>query len=73
MKKIPVQLTLVSKDMAKEIERLDRLATEIQKVSGYSLEDLLSMFLAGYTLQAPKQITFDELKMAMRAEASESM
>lgn len=70
MKEIPITLTLVSKDMAKRVERLDQMATELQKVSEYSLENLLSMFLAGYTLTPPQQMPFNELERMMRAEDS---
>lgn len=55
MKKVPITFTAISKNMIKEVERLDRMATELQKISGYSLEDLLSMFLAGYTLTPPNR------------------
>lgn len=41
---------------------LDRLATQIQYVSGYSLEQLLALFLKGYTLKAPEEpISLEEL------------
>lgn len=66
MKKFPIRITLVPKDQFKEVERLDRLATEIQKVSGFSLEELLSLFRSGYTLSPPsphyKEV--DELREA---------
>ena len=37
MKKVPFRITIVSKDQFKEVERLDRLATEIQKKSVWVL------------------------------------
>ena len=39
----------------KRLAELDRLATEIEITSGYSLEKLLELFLVGYTLEAPTQ------------------
>ena len=64
MKKVPIRITLVPKDQFKEVERLDRLATEIQKVSGFSLEELLSLFRSGYTLSPPHYKGVDELRDA---------
>lgn len=40
-------------DITKRLAELDRLATEIEIVSGYNLEKILELFLAGYTLEAP--------------------
>ncbi len=37
--------------MAKKLEELDRLSLSIQKVSGYTVEQLLKMFLAGYEMK----------------------
>lgn len=39
--------------LSDEYKKLDRLATEIEKVSGYSLEQLLELFMSGYTLKPP--------------------
>lgn len=40
---------------------LDSVATEIQYLTGYSLEELKNLFAAGYTLEAPKQISSGKL------------
>lgn len=55
------------------IAELDRLATEIQALTGYSLEELKNLFAAGYTLKAPKQISMEEFLGELRKEAHESM
>ena len=48
---------------------LDSVATEIQYLTGYSLKELKNLFAAGYTLEAPKQISGEGL----RKEDRESM
>ena len=53
------------------IENLDRLATEIHMVSGYTLGEILGLFKSGYTLTPPEQISFDDLERM--AENGESM
>lgn len=40
--------------VAEKYVRLDELVNSIEAVSGYSLEKLLKLFLAGYTLKAPQ-------------------
>lgn len=55
------------------IAELDRLATEIQALTGYSLEELKGLFAAGYTLEAPKQISIQEFLGDLKKEAYESM
>lgn len=55
----------------KAIENLDRMATEIHMVSGYTLEEILGLFKSGYTLTPPEQISFDDLERM--AENRESM
>lgn len=45
----------------KQFAKLDRLATEINIVSGYSLEELLKLFSAGYTLKAPEHKSLEEV------------
>lgn len=52
---------------------LDSVATEIQTLTGYSLWELKGLFAAGYTLEAPKQISMEELLQELRKEAHESM
>ena len=52
---------------------LDSVATEIQYLTGYSLKELKNLFAAGYTLEAQKQVSEEELLRELRKEASESM
>lgn len=72
-KKIKVKLVLAMAESWARIAELDRLATEIQTLTGYSLEELKNLFAAGYTLKAPKQISMEELLQELRKEAHESM
>lgn len=52
---------------------LDSVATEIQALTGYSLWELKNLFAAGYTLEAPKQISMQEFLEELKKEAHESM
>lgn len=72
-KKLKVKLVPVMDGALDRIAELDRLATEIQALTGYSLEELKGLFAAGYTLEAPKQISMEELLRELRKEAHESM
>lgn len=45
----------------KRLAKLDELATEIRIVSGYTLEKLLELFMAGYTLEAPEYKSLEEV------------
>lgn len=72
-KKVKVKLVPVMDGALDRVAELDRLATEIQALTGYSLEELKGLFAAGYTLEAPKQISMEELPQELRKEAHESM
>lgn len=72
-KKVKVKLVPAMAEDWGRIAELDRLATEIQALTGYSLEELKGLFAAGYTLEAPKQISMEELLQELRKEAHESM
>lgn len=72
-KKIKVTLQPLPEPTLRHVQELDRLATEIQAITGFTLEELKGMFLAGYTLQAPKQMTMEELLGELEKEAYESM
>lgn len=72
-KKVKVKLVPAMTETWNRIAELDRLATEIQALTGYSLEELKGLFAAGYTLEAPKQISMEELLQELRKEAHESM
>lgn len=72
-KKVKVKLVPAMAESWDRIAELDRLATEIQALTGYSLEELKGLFAAGYTLEAPKQISMEELLQELRKEAHESM
>lgn len=72
-KKVKVKLVPVMDGALDRIAELDRLTTEIQTLTGYSLEELKGLFAAGYTLEAPKQISMEELLQELRKEAHESM
>lgn len=72
-KKIKVKLVPVMTETWDRVAELDRLATEIQVLTGFTLEELKNLFAAGYTLQAPKQISTKELLEELRKEAHESM
>lgn len=72
-KKVKVKLVPAMAEAWDRIAELDRLATEIQALTGYSLEELKGLFAAGYTLEAPKQISMKELLQELRKEAHESM
>lgn len=72
-KKVKVKLVPVMDGALDRVAELDRLATEIQALTGYSLEELKGLFAAGYTLEAPKQISMEKLLQELRKEAHESM
>lgn len=72
-KKIKVTLQSWPESTLRHVQELDRLATEIQAITGFTLEELKGLFLAGYTLQAPKQMTMEELLGELEKEAYESM
>lgn len=48
-------------DLAESYKELDELATKIELVSGYSLKELLELFKAGYTLEAPEYKSLEEV------------
>lgn len=72
-KRVKVKLVPVMDVALDRIAELDRLATEIQALTGYSLEELKGLFAAGYTLEAPKQISMEEFLGDLKKEAYESM
>lgn len=72
-KKIKVTLQSLPESTLRHVQELDRLATEIQAITGFTLEELKGLFLAGYTLQAPKQMTMEELLGELEKETYESM
>lgn len=72
-KKVKVKLFPVMTEAWDRIAELDRLATEIQTLTGYSLEELKNLFAAGYTLEAPKQISMQEFLEELKKETHESM
>lgn len=72
-KKIKVTLQPLPESTLRHVQELDRLATEIQAITGFTLEELKGLFLAGYTLQAPKQMTMKELLGELEKETYESM
>lgn len=72
-KKVKVKLVPAMAEAWDRIAELDRLATEIQALTGYSLEELKGLFAAGYTLEAPKQISMKEFLGDLKKEAHESM
>lgn len=72
-KKVKVKLVPVMDGALDRIAELDRLATEIQALTGYSLEELKGLFAAGYTLEAPKQISIQEFLGDLKKETYESM
>ena len=72
-KKVKVKLVPTTTEAWDRIAELDRLATEIQTLTGYSLEELKNLFAAGYTLEAPKQISIQEFLGDLKKEAYESM
>ena len=72
-KKVKVKLVPTTTEAWDRIAELDRLATEIQALTGYSLEELKNLFAAGYTLEAPRQISMQEFLEELKKEAHESM
>lgn len=72
-KKVKVKLVPAMAEDWGRIAELDRLATEIQALTGYSLEELKGLFAAGYTLEAPKQISIQEFLGDLEKETYESM
>lgn len=72
-KRVKVKLVPTMTEDWGRIAELDRLATEIQALTGYSLEELKGLFAAGYTLEAPKQISIQEFLGDLKKEAYESM
>lgn len=45
-------MNIISK-YAERLAKLDDLYLSIQKISGFTVEQLLDMFMAGYTLSPP--------------------
>lgn len=72
-KKVKVKLVPVMDGALDRIAELDRLTTEIQALTGYSLRELRGLFAAGYTLEAPKQISMEEFLGDLKKETYESM
>lgn len=72
-KRVKVKLVPVMTETWDRVAELDRLATEIQALTGYSLEELKNLFAAGYTLEAPRQISMQEFLEELKKEAHESM
>lgn len=72
-KKVKVRLVSTTTEAWDRIAELDRLATEIQALTGYSLEELKNLFAAGYTLEAPRQVSMQEFLGDLKKEAYESM
>lgn len=72
-KKIKVALQPLPEPTLRHVQELDRLATEIQAITGFTLEELKNLFAAGYTLEAPRQISMQEFLGDLKKEAYESM
>lgn len=72
-KKVKVKLVHIMAETWDYLMELDSVATEIQVLTGYSLRELKGLFAAGYTLQAPKQVTIEEFLEELEKEAYESM
>lgn len=72
-KRVKVKLVPVMTETWDRVAELDQLATEIQVLTGFTLEELKNLFAAGYTLQAPKQVSTEKLLEELRKEAHESM
>lgn len=72
-KKIKVTLQPLPESTLRHVQELDRLATEIQVITGFTLEELKNLFAAGYTLEAPRQISMQEFLGDLKKEAYESM
>lgn len=72
-KKVKVKLVSATTEAWDRIAELDRLATEIQTLTGYSLEELKNLFAAGYTLEAPKPVSMEEFLEELKKETHESM
>lgn len=72
-KKVKVKLVPAMAEDWGRIAELDRLATEIQALTGYSLEELKGLFASGYTLEAPKQISIQGFLGDLEKETYESM
>lgn len=72
-KKIKVALQPLPESTLRHVQELDRLATEIQAITGFTLEELKNLFAAGYTLEAPRQISMQEFLGDLKKEAHESM
>lgn len=72
MKKVKVRLVPTTVDWD-WITKLDRLATEIQALTGYSLEEVKDLFASGYTLEPPKRRSMKEFLGDLKKETYESM
>ena len=72
-KKVKVKLVPATIEAWDRIAELDQLATEIQALTGYSLEELKNLFAAGYTLEAPKQVSMEKFLEELKKETHESM
>ena len=72
-KKVKVKLVHIMAETWDYLMELDSVATEIQVLTGYSLRELKGLFAAGYTLEAPKQISMEEFLGGLKKETYESM
>ena len=72
-KKVKVKLVHIMAETWDYLMELDSVATEIQVLTGYSLRELKGLFAAGYTLEAPKQISMEEFLGDLKKETYESM
>lgn len=58
-------------DMFSYYEELDRLVTEIQVITGYTLDELKAKFLEGWELTPPKKV-LDMIDLEKMIEKGES-
>ena len=55
-------------DLVNSYKELDELCTKIEAVSGYTVEQLLELFMAGYILQEPKYKSLRELGEGLESD-----
>ena len=59
------------KGFAQSVKLLEK-EIELMKITGYTLEDLIDLFLRGYTLEPPKTNYIDELSRLAEKGGKES-
>lgn len=58
-------------DYARAIRRYEELCSKLEVLSGHRLTELVDLFVAGYTLEPPKENTMSMAELADEMEEGE--